>query len=77
MGELKLKIENSTNNGELNFAISDMFGNNFPSNDWNYIFIEKQLIRSQLKGGALQFFITNFDNKDPIFADDFEISISY
>jgi hypothetical protein len=77
MGELKLKIENSANNGELNFAISDMFGNNFPSNDWNYIFIEKQLIRSQLQGGNLHFFITNFDNKDPIFADDFEICISY
>lgn len=76
-GELKLKIENSANNGELNFPISDMFGNNFPSNDWNYIFIERQLIRSQLQGGNLQFFITNFDNKDPIFADDFQISISY
>jgi hypothetical protein len=76
-GELKLKIENSANNGEQNLSISDLFGNNFPSNDWNYIFIEKQLIRSQLQGGNLQFFITNFDNKDPIFADDFQISISY
>ena len=77
MGEFKLVIENIANNGEIAMPISDLFGNNYPSNDWNYIFIEKQLIKSQLQGGKIKCFFTNFDSKAPIYIDDFQFSYSY
>lgn len=77
MGEFKFVIENSANNGEIAMPISDLFGNNYPSNDWNYIFIEKQLIKSQLQGGKIKCFFTNFDSKAPIYIDDFQFSYSY